>query len=140
MMTDDALAELRSRLAEADLDGHGVRVTETEVRALLARLDHAEKTSPVEVQPWRCDACTGAGDRPDCMCNGSGKAVDAVVYLRELLLKMDEALAFYADPETYFAVAFLSDPPAGPFMEDFSETDLGMKPGKLARNARGEKE
>ena len=46
-----------------------------------------------------------------------------------------EALAFYADPETYFAVGFFPDPPCGDFMEDFSETHLGMKPGKRAREA-----
>jgi hypothetical protein len=47
--------------------------------------------------------------------------------------KLKNALAFYALPETYFAVAFFPDPPCGDFIEDFSETDLGAKPGKLAR-------
>lgn len=44
-----------------------------------------------------------------------------------------DALSFYADPENYFAIAFLPDPPCGAFMEDFDETYLGVKPGKLAR-------
>lgn len=45
-----------------------------------------------------------------------------------------KALQFYADPETYFGIAFLADPPCGDFTEDVSETeDLGMKPGKRAR-------
>lgn len=45
-----------------------------------------------------------------------------------------DALQFYADPETYFAIAFIPDPPAGEFMDDFSETIcLGRKPGKTAR-------
>ncbi|MDA2938478.1 hypothetical protein MYX75_09480 [Acidobacteria bacterium AH-259-A15] len=49
--------------------------------------------------------------------------------------RLREALEFYADPETYFAIAFLPDPPNGPFMDDFSETELDMKPGKQAREA-----
>lgn len=47
--------------------------------------------------------------------------------------RLRDALDFYADPETYFAVAFLGDPPCGPFLEDFSETELGRKPGNVAR-------
>lgn len=34
-----------------------------------------------------CDACAGAGDDENCMCGGSGLATDAVVYLRDQLLK-----------------------------------------------------
>jgi RecJ-like exonuclease len=34
-----------------------------------------------------CDACAGQGDNPKCMCGGSGKAVDAMIYLREQLVK-----------------------------------------------------
>ena len=46
-----------------------------------------------------------------------------------------EALAFYADQGTYFAIGFFPDPPCGEFMEDFDETpDLGQKPGKRARD------
>jgi len=51
---------------------------------------------------------------------------------------MLEALDFYSKPETYFGIGFLPDPPAGAFMEDFSETELGMKPGKRARQALGD--
>jgi hypothetical protein len=46
-----------------------------------------------------------------------------------------DALAFYSDPETYFAVAFILDRPSGPFEKDFDETELGLKPGKRARKA-----
>ena len=47
------------------------------------------------------------------------------------------ALRFYADPETYFAIGFLPDPPCGEFWDDFEEIDkvLGWKPGKRARAA-----
>lgn len=46
---------------------------------------------------------------------------------------MQEVLEFYADPETYFAIGFIPDRPCGSFIEDASETHLGNKPGKLAR-------
>ncbi len=51
--------------------------------------------------------------------------------------KLRKALEFYADPETYFAIGFFPDPPNGEFMDDFSETELGYKPGKRARIALG---
>lgn len=48
--------------------------------------------------------------------------------------EMRAVLEFYADPQTYFAVMLVSDPPAGDIMEDFGSTELGMKPGKKARD------
>lgn len=48
-----------------------------------------------------------------------------------------KALEFYANPETYFAIGFFPDPPYGEFIDDFSETYLGWKPGKAARNTLG---
>ena len=45
------------------------------------------------------------------------------------------SLRFYALEDTYFAIAFLPDPPCGELMKDFSETEnLGFKPGKRARD------
>lgn len=43
------------------------------------------------------------------------------------------ALEFYADPSTYFAIGIFPDSPCGEFIDDFSETHLGLKPGKRAR-------
>ena len=66
--------------------------------------------------------------------------------LRLLLAeRMDlrEALAFYADPETYFAIAVLADRPCGEFADDFSEVwweparGMEEKPGKRAREVLG---
>ena len=60
--------------------------------------------------------------------------------------RLREALEFYADPETYFGVAFMADRPCGDFVEDFEELtgELGHpdggsweKPGKRARAALG---
>jgi hypothetical protein len=57
---------------------------------------------------------------------------------------LEETLWFYADPGTYFAIAFFPDPPCGEFMDDFEEPnpELEMwdgipspKPGKRARAA-----
>lgn len=54
----------------------------------------------------------------------------------EIEAKYLEVLSFYANPETYFAIGFFPDNPAGEFMDDFSETglELGLKPGKRARD------
>ena len=54
-------------------------------------------------------------------------------------VKLREALEFYADPDTYFAVSIISDPPAGDIVRDFSavpgnDYDRPM-PGKRARAA-----
>ncbi len=52
--------------------------------------------------------------------------------------KLREGLEFYADPDNYIAISFLSDPPCGEFMDDFDEDhgnplfDRPM-PGKRAR-------
>lgn len=57
--------------------------------------------------------------------------------------RLIDALEFYADPETYHALAIWADPPCGDFMEDFSE-DHGdpfynrPMPGKTARAALAE--
>jgi hypothetical protein len=50
------------------------------------------------------------------------------------------ALEYYADPATYFGIGFFPDPPCGDFINDGSETDLGMKPGAKAREALKESE
>ncbi len=51
---------------------------------------------------------------------------------------LEEALEFYANPDTYFACAFVFDRPTGGFDEDFDEGhedyDRPM-PGKMARQA-----
>ena len=46
-----------------------------------------------------------------------------------------DALTFYADPDTYFAIGFFPDPPCGEFMDDFDEFDSQTKPGAAARKA-----
>ena len=67
-------------------------------------------------------------------------AVDAIRYLLAENERMAEALEFYADPASYFAIAFIPDPPCGEFMEDFSDDHgddqlSGYRPGKRARQA-----
>lgn len=53
-----------------------------------------------------------------------------------------DALEFYADPDSYFAISILADRPAGAFADDFSEDDWTREcdfdrpmPGKRAREA-----
>ena len=53
--------------------------------------------------------------------------------------ELKAALEFYADPETYFALCMMADPPCGDFIRDFSVvegayTDRPM-PGTRARAA-----
>ena len=69
-----------------------------------------------------------------------GKLEEAVTKIATMQAEIDElkeTLAFYADPETYFAIGFFPDPPCGEFMEDFSDTgvELGFRAGKRARVA-----
>lgn len=51
------------------------------------------------------------------------------------LREATEALSFYADPETYFAIGFFPDQPCGAFIDDFEEIDGVERPGKQARAA-----
>lgn len=53
------------------------------------------------------------------------------------IAELEAALLFYAQPETYFAISFIPDRPCGMFADDFEETSLGPKPGKLARQVLG---
>ena len=57
--------------------------------------------------------------------------------LQARVAELEAALQFYAEPETYVAIAFWPDPPCGAFMEDFShvDDDWGDRPGKRARAA-----
>lgn len=52
---------------------------------------------------------------------------------------MREALRFYANPETYYAIGIFPDPPCGEFIDDFSgvEDHRGVtpRPGMRARQA-----
>jgi hypothetical protein len=66
-------------------------------------------------------------------------AYQHIAALEEERDRLATALAFYADPDTYFAMTIFADAPAGAFMEDFDEEhgsdyDRPM-PGKCARAA-----
>lgn len=55
-------------------------------------------------------------------------------------VRLTTALEFYADPDSYFAIAVIADRPAGAFADDFSLTedcigDVRERPGKHAREA-----
>lgn len=85
------------------------------------------------------------GQCDDDLCSEECRnALDLIDAQDTEIAGLRSALEFYADPETYFAVAFLFDPPCGGFESDFSEVDhphFDLWPGKLARAAlRGEHE
>lgn len=68
----------------------------------------------------------------------------AAAQKRERVLR--EALEYYADPNTYFAIGFFPDFPCGDFINDFGnvfdeyEMVDSFKPGKKARAALERKE
>ena len=51
---------------------------------------------------------------------------------KQMQMQLIDALAYYGDPDTYYAIGFFPDPPCGDFIEDFDETG---KPGGKARAA-----
>lgn len=58
--------------------------------------------------------------------------------LERSLLEAIKALQMYGNPDSYYAIAFLYDPPCGEFRDDFSNVDKSWQynrkmPGKLAR-------
>jgi hypothetical protein len=62
--------------------------------------------------------------------------------LRARIEALEAALRFYANPETYHAIAMLGDRPCGEFADDFSEDEWTKEsgyhrpmPGKIARAA-----
>ena len=71
---------------------------------------------------------------------GDDKFNPRVIKLKAENKKLLETIGFYANSETYFAIGFLPDKPCGNFMNDFSETHLGKKPGKKARESLNNKE
>lgn len=72
------------------------------------------------------ELCTG----PVGYRNGHQAATERLMTIVEKALAVIE---FYADPESYFAIGFFPDNPCGDFFYDGSETHLGKKPGKKAR-------
>jgi hypothetical protein len=93
------------------------------------------------------DAAAAMGEKPmfeDCTTGLTGTAAleaemrDRLAAKDARIAELEETLAFYADAETYHAIAFLADPPCGEFMDDFSDDhgddyDRPM-PGRRARS------
>jgi hypothetical protein len=76
--------------------------------------------------------------------NEFGSYVDANICMlaMDLIRQYQEALEFYADPETYFGIGIIADRPTGGFDDDidddYEHTDMtGPRPGKLARKTLG---
>ena len=46
-----------------------------------------------------------------------------------------DALTFYGDPDTYWAIGFVCDRPCGDLRKDFEIIDGRARPGKRARRA-----
>ncbi len=73
--------------------------------------------------------------KPECGCKRK-RCLYPKLFARALALW--DALEFYANPQSYHAMSFIADRPAGEFADDFSEDhgdefyDRAM-PGKRAR-------
>jgi hypothetical protein len=86
--------------------------------------------------------CSGAGDLCTCLADLQGEignyedahqlALATIGEWQERERALREALEFYADPDTYFAIALIGDPPHGPFLDDVGSDG---KPGSMARAA-----
>lgn len=81
----------------------------------------------------------GFGSTVPMWTNDLNDAADLIEAQQEEIARLREALAFYADPDSYFAMVIMADPPCGEFSEDFSEDHSGdydrPMPGKRARAA-----
>src|SRR5690606_35376798 len=109
-------------------DGADLRDLEAGIQSLSARLEAVERE--------RDDWANGAYYKDLEQVEARLQSADATI------AKMREALEFYADPDTYVAIAFFADSPSGEFMDDFSEDHGGdynrPMPGKAARQALSE--
>ena len=97
-----------------------------------------------------CPVCGRSFDKAEGHCNEcpwilwqrlNSLYQDDKLLITEMRADIDrlmEAVDFYAKTETYNTISFQSDPPCGGLMDDFSETTLGMQPGKRARQAMGD--
>lgn len=73
------------------------------------------------------------------------ETADALMECTEYAKRLKEALEFYANPDSYFAILVMPDRPAGGFADDFSYADHLAEygeynrpmPGKLARETLG---
>jgi len=66
------------------------------------------------------------------------RALDAALVhmiMADQQTRLIQAVQFYADPMSYLAIGFFPDRPCGEFIEDFEDTEFGLKPGKRAREA-----
>ena len=82
--------------------------------------------------------CHGLADIQQVSAHYRYVDVDFARTLERRNRRLVEALRFYADPQTYFAISMFPDPPCGEFITDFE--DVGemsgrQRPGKRARAA-----
>jgi len=61
------------------------------------------------------------------------KAEERVERLEGEAVALALSVDLYASPDSYLGIAFVLDRPCGAFADDFSETEDGSRPGKLAR-------
>lgn len=121
--TEFAVVNQVKALREAARQGNAPKALQNTLEALATALAHA-----IANARW----AVGAHNQTEMERKRANEAEQRAERYRA-------ALEFYANPDTYFAIAFMPDPPNGEFMDDFSdvETEWGpeYRPGKRARQA-----
>jgi len=102
--------------------------------------DHAALINEARAEASPRNPSRDAGRKNDLI----RRLADALVGGEERLARYQAALEFYADPETYFALMIVADPPCGDFANDFTDVwwepaqDHKPMPGARAREALAE--
>lgn len=106
----------------------------TQLREEIAELN-GDKGELVEKLAGAEERVTQLQDRIEEL-EGLVRSVNRRAEIAEVrIAEQEEALRFYADPDTYFAIGLFADPPCGDFVHDLEEIDGVERPGKRARAA-----
>lgn len=116
-----------------------VREKEEEIEQLKKRRGgECQKCGSWVCPPLTCFSCLSSA--PDELRQINQTLTLQIEEKDERIKVLEDALKFYADPDTYFAIGIFPDRPCGEFIEDFSEVKDchgfdTVKPGKRARAA-----
>lgn len=136
---DDTVSERRAAYADAAVRA---RKAEAELAAALDCIKFLEEAHAADVMLVAVLVATEKTEKARAdAAEARVRSLETDVVLYKRAADDDKgpllgALEFYADPETWFAVALFPDHPCGEIVDDFSDTEaLGEKPGKRAREA-----
>jgi hypothetical protein len=137
MQMEDEIADLKQHIEELKAAVQQVIVAadeENRLNDLYMEVKHGQTWIEVDGLFMQGSPSIGAAETA-VIVKRIADTLAAAPDMAKRIEELEAALAFYAAPTTWYAVSLFSDPPTGDIMEDLSETALGMKPGKLAREA-----